>query len=58
MERKSKKKKEQSVPIPYRFPTVYPGMPMEPIQSNTDPQGSYTGNPLDGGVPVQDADDL
>ncbi len=24
----------------------------------TDPQGSYTGRPLDGGNPVQDADDL
>ena len=24
----------------------------------TDPDGSYTGRPLDGGVPVQDADDL
>jgi len=24
----------------------------------TDPQGSYTGTPIDGGVPVQDADDL
>ena len=24
----------------------------------TDPQGSYTGNPIGGGIPVQDADDL
>ena len=24
----------------------------------TDPDGSYTGRPLDGGKPVQDADDL
>ena len=24
----------------------------------TDPDGSYTGVPLDGGVPVQDVDDL
>lgn len=24
----------------------------------TDPNGSYTGVPMDGGVPVQDADDL
>lgn len=24
----------------------------------TDPNGSYTGRPLDGGKPVQDADDL
>ena len=25
---------------------------------NTDPLGSYTGRPLDGGTPTQDADDL
>lgn len=24
----------------------------------TDPMGSYTGRPVDGGQPVQDADDL
>lgn len=24
----------------------------------TDPNGSYTGRPIDGGKPVQDADDL
>ena len=24
----------------------------------TDPDGSYTGRPVDGGAPVQDADDL
>ena len=24
----------------------------------TDPNGSYTGRPIDGGVPVQDVDDL
>ena len=23
-----------------------------------DPQGSYTGRPIDGGLPTQDADDL
>lgn len=26
--------------------------------SEQDPLGSYTGRPLDGGLPVQDADDL
>lgn len=26
--------------------------------SHTDPNGSYTGKPLGGGEPVQDADDL
>ena len=25
---------------------------------NVDPDGSYTGRPVDGGQPVQDADDL
>jgi hypothetical protein len=28
------------------------------IVSSTDPLGSYTGNPTDGGKPTQDADDL
>ncbi len=28
------------------------------ISPQTDPFGSYTGNPLNGDVPVQDADDL
>ncbi|MCL2194524.1 MAG: hypothetical protein FWB76_01040 [Oscillospiraceae bacterium] len=26
--------------------------------SEFDPMGSYTGNPIDGGEPIQDADDL
>ena len=29
-----------------------------PTEAALDPDGSYTGRPLDGGVPVQDADDL
>ncbi len=34
-------------------------IPPEPLQSlDTDPFGSYTGNPIDNEVPVQDADDL
>lgn len=28
------------------------------MQSDTDPEGSYTGNPTKGEQPVQDADDL
>ncbi len=28
------------------------------FNNDTDPQGSYTGVPRDGGIPVQDADDL
>ncbi len=58
MGEKKKPSASQSQKTPYRFPTVYPGMPLETMQSSTDPQGSYTGIPVDGGVPVQDADDL
>ena len=37
--------------------------PLEPVIFDdgvncTDPNGSYTGRPLDGGQPVQDVDDL
>lgn len=42
-----------------QFPGLEKGMPMDEMKSpDTDPLGSYTGNPVDGGVPVQDADDL
>lgn len=42
-----------------QFPGLDRTMPMEEMKSaDTDPLGSYTGNPADGGVPVQDADDL
>ncbi len=34
-----------------------PPKPTPPV-SCTDPLGSYTGVPVDGGQPVQDADDL
>ena len=30
----------------------------DPALDSFDPQGSYTGRPLDGSEPVQDADDL
>ncbi len=57
--KKGKKQVVNSTREPYRFPTIYPGMPIEPLQSvKSDPLGSYTGNPADGGVPIQDADDL
>ena len=57
--KQNKKTPTKSNREPYRFPTVYPGLPIEPMQSvKTDPLGSYTGTPADGGVPVQDADDL
>lgn len=31
---------------------------MENTAFDSDPMGSYTGTPVDGGRPVQDADDL
>ena len=41
------------------FPTILPGMPIEPLKSEqTDPFGSYTGNAVNNEVPVQDVDDL
>ena len=41
------------------FPSVQPGMPLQTMKAaKTDPLGSYTGNPVDDDVPVQDADDL
>lgn len=44
-----------------RLPSVRPGMitnTKEDFKSETDVYGSYTGVPLDGGQPIQDADDL
>lgn len=32
--------------------------PFIDLTSKNDPNGSYTGCPVDGGEPVQDADDL
>lgn len=63
----SHKKKEKSRPlieVPAMAEPIYavegesrqPGKPG--AVSSTDPQGSYTGVPRDGGKPVQDADDL
>lgn len=63
----SHKKKEKSRPlieVPAVVEPIYavegqsrqPGKPG--VGSCTDPQGSYTGVPCDGGEPVQDADDL
>lgn len=43
------------------LPILRPGMvtnTKEDFKSATDVNGSYTGVPLDGGRPVQDADDL
>ena len=44
-----------------RLPIIRPGLitnAKEDLKSATDINGSYTGVPLDGGRPVQDADDL
>lgn len=46
-----------------QFPGIHPGMPLEEVREelkseDTDPLGSYTGNPIDEEVPVQDVDDL
>ncbi len=42
-----------------QFPGLEKGMPMDEMKSeDTDPLGSYTGNPINEEVPVQDADDL
>ncbi len=42
-----------------QFPGLEKGMPMDEMKSeDTDPLGSYTGNPVNDEVPVQDVDDL
>lgn len=57
-----KKKWPHLIPEPTGDPPLEPvifgdGVQAQPV-SNTDPNGSYTGIPVDGGRPVQDADDL
>lgn len=55
MERKSKKNNDRNMLPISRFPV--PDFPVKGIV--TDPQGSYTGVPVDmDDKPVQDADDL
>lgn len=65
-------KKDNEKQKPTVFPEPLPQKPgvVEPIIAAgerkcpgakgivTDPNGSYTGRPVDGGQPVQDADDL
>ena len=56
-------KQPEQMPLPKKPGVVEPiiaaGEMVAPQQrSATDPLGSYTGVPADGGVPVQDADDL
>ena len=49
------------VDIPEAAEPVNPGEYVQEVAKDNlqlDPDGSYTGCPLDGGKPVQDADDL
>lgn len=53
----------EQLPLPEKPGVVEPiiaagEMVQPPVGSPTDPLGSYTGRPADGGEPVQDADDL
>lgn len=58
------KKRDKKLPTPRKPELVEPiianGMMHFPGQSEiiSDPDGSYTGRPIGGGEPVQDADDL
>lgn len=69
MEKEEKKPRVLPNPLPHKPGIVEPiiaagemrcldaqGLDMHGIV--TDPNGSYTGRPVEGGVPVQDADDL
>ena len=64
MEKKQKKPRVLPQPLPQKpgivEPIIAAGEMHCPGQKGiiTDPNGSYTGRPVDGGVPVQDADDL
>ncbi|MBR6548806.1 MAG: hypothetical protein IKT68_04595 [Clostridia bacterium] len=54
--KKNKKGQANNQNKQYQFPTDAPFQQIK--DPKTDPLGSYTGNPADGGAPVQDADDL
>ena len=64
MEQERKKPRVWPDPLPKKpgivEPIIAAGEMKLPGQNGivTDPNGSYTGIPADGGVPVQDADDL
>jgi hypothetical protein len=51
--RKMSKKKTERVPAP-----TEKALKLTKMKSDTDVNGSYTGNPKKGERPVQDADDL
>lgn len=64
MEKEQEKPRVLPNPLPKRpgivEPIIAAGEMVCPGQNGivTDPNGSYTGVPMDGGKPVQDADDL
>lgn len=64
MQEKPKKPRVLPEPLPQKpgivEPIIAAGEMHCPGQKGiiTDPDGSYTGRPLDGGQPVQDVDDL
>jgi hypothetical protein len=58
MAKQKKEEPKNEGKTPYRFPAMYPTVPVEEFRSKTDPLGSYTGNEMNGETPVQDADDL
>jgi len=54
--KKNKKNQNSLQDKQYQMPTDAPFGEMK--SQSGDPMGGYTGNPTDGGTPVQDADDL
>lgn len=64
MEKERKKPRVLPQPLPQKPGIVEPIIAAgemhcpSPKGIVTDPNGSYTGRPIDGGQPVQDADDL
>lgn len=64
MEKERKKPRVLPEPLPQKPGVVEPIFAAEEMKCPSskgivsDPDGSYTGRPLDGGQPVQDADDL
>lgn len=64
MEKKREKPQVLPEPLPQRPGIVEPIFAAEEMRCPgakgiiSDPDGSYTGNPIRGGQPVQDADDL
>ncbi len=58
MKNKENKEKQKSAEISAAVQNVINTTPIANTEILSDVFGSYTGVPLDGGEPVQDADDL